>query len=91
MFEMGLKEAKSLKWKLMGAGSGTVGGKEIRDRTKVEGTYKGSEVEKEPFSKLLEFRDVVTTGPAFPLVVACQLGMLRCVSGLKRPELVEVS
>lgn len=88
LFEMALKEAKSLKQKLMKAMSGVVGGNETQKKAN---RGKEGPTEKEPFSKLLEFKDAITTSPAFPLVAACQLGMLRCVAGLKRPELVEVS
>lgn len=112
MFDMGLKEAKSLKRKLSknmqdslvvdveedsqkvpakarGAAKTTSTklkplGKEIAS----EGTVK---VEKEPFSKILEFKDLVMSISAFPLAVSCQLGVLRCLAGLKKPELIEVS
>lgn len=46
--------------------------------------------EKESFSKILEFKQVITSKPAFPLVISCQLGILRCLVGMKRPELIEV-
>lgn len=45
---------------------------------------------KESFSKIIEFKQVITSKPAFPLVISCQLGILRCLVGMKRPELIEV-
>jgi len=98
MFDLGLKESRSLKRTLveaMGSGSGS----QAQDKSMPacllveEEISNGSilEVEKEPINKLLEFDDVATTSPAFPLVISCQLGILRCIAGLKRPELVEVS
>ncbi|KAL7269465.1 separin protein [Rhizina undulata] len=46
-------------------------------------------VEKETVGNLLEFKNVVTTIPAFPLVISCQLGLLRSIAGLNKPEYVE--
>ncbi|KAG0138703.1 peptidase family C50-domain-containing protein [Tuber indicum] len=96
MFELGLKESRSLKRTLAGAvRSG--GGSEKQDKPtpavalaeKEDSRRNVSKVQKEPIDKLLEFDDVVTSSPAFPLVISCQLGILRCIAGLKRPELVE--
>jgi len=103
MFELGLKESRSLKRTLAEA-MGSRAGSQTQDKSMPdksmpacllveEENSHGSilEVDKEPINKLLEFNDVATTSPAFPLVISCQLGILRCIAGLKRPELVEVS
>lgn len=110
MFEMGLKEARSLKRKLsehMQSGM-TVDVEEdgVKIPSKAKGVAKsvssqaraaGKEnaagvvkSEKESFSKILEFKQVNASGSAFPLVISCQLGILRCLVGMKRPELIEV-
>lgn len=49
----------------------------------------GEEVDKEGFSRVLEFAQPSSTSPFLPLVIVCQLGILRCVAGLKRPDMVE--
>lgn len=108
MFEMGLKEARSLKRKLgEHMQSGVVDTQENEPKIpRAKGTLKltsaklrvtGKEnaagavkPEKESFSKILEFKQVITSKPSFPLVISCQLGILRCLVGMKRPELVEV-
>ena len=41
-------------------------------------------------SDLLEFPEISASSPAFPLAIAYQLGVLRCVSGLKRTDIVDV-
>lgn len=41
-------------------------------------------------SDLLEFPEILASSPAFPLAIAYQLGVLRCVSGLKRTDIVDV-
>lgn len=107
MFEMGLKEARSLKRKL---GEHMQNNVDVRgDETKVpkaKGSLKSTSTkvraigkenaamaakpEKESFSKILEFKQVVTSELAFPLVISCQLGILRCLVGMKRPELIDV-
>ncbi|KAH0612981.1 uncharacterized protein H6S33_009361 [Morchella sextelata] len=97
MFEMALKEARSLKRKLtehMQNGSAeekqTNGVQIVSAKSKHSGKEGGAtKPEKESFSKMLEFKDVTASVPAFPLVISCQLGMLRCLAGLKRPELIE--
>lgn len=110
MFEMGLKEARSLKRKLSGHMQSCVVVDTEEDVAKVSAKAKGTlkatsantriigkenvagavKPEKEPFSKILEFKQVNTSKPAFPLVISCQLGILRCLTGMKRPELIEV-
>lgn len=107
MFEVGLKEARSLKRKL-GEHMQNDAVDTQEDETKVP-KAKGSlkltlakskvvgkgdaagvaKPEKESFSKILEFKKVVASGAAFPLVISCQLGILRCLVGMKRPELIE--
>lgn len=105
MFELGLKEARSLKRKL---GEHMQDDAVEEDGTKVpkaKGSLKSTSAkskvvgkenaagaakpEKESFSKILEFKQVITSKPAFPLVISCQLGILRCLVGMKRPELIE--
>jgi separase len=46
--------------------------------------------EKEDPSKLLEFATISPSSSIFPLVISCQLATMRCISGLKRPDLIEV-
>lgn len=41
-------------------------------------------------SRVLEFPQTPSSSPLLPLVIVCQLGILRCISGLKRPDMVEV-
>lgn len=41
-------------------------------------------------SDLLEFPEISASTPVFPLAIAYQLGVLRCVSGLKRTDIVDV-
>ncbi|PWW75361.1 hypothetical protein C7212DRAFT_358438 [Tuber magnatum] len=92
MFELGLKESRSLKRTLAEA---MRNGKQDRPTPPLALVEKGnsreniSKAEKEPVDKLLEFNNVVATNSAFPLVISCQLGILRCIAGLKRPDLVE--
>ncbi|TGZ82401.1 hypothetical protein EX30DRAFT_362974 [Ascodesmis nigricans] len=45
--------------------------------------------EKEPFSKVLELPPIPKGHEALPYAIKCQLGILHCVLGLKRPDLVE--
>ncbi|KAI5795625.1 peptidase family C50-domain-containing protein [Geopyxis carbonaria] len=45
--------------------------------------------ETENLSKILEFTHINPTSPAFPFVIACQLGILKCVVGLKQHEAME--
>ncbi|CUS09257.1 unnamed protein product [Tuber aestivum] len=92
MFELGLKESRSLKRTLAEAmGSGRQDKSAPALVLAGKGNLRGNipKIEKEPVDKLLDFNNVVTTNPAFPLVISCQLGILRCIAGLKRPELIE--
>ncbi|KAG0639234.1 peptidase family C50-domain-containing protein [Tuber brumale] len=96
MFELGLEESRSLKRTLVEA-MGSGGGSEKQDRPtpavalveKEDLRRNVPKAQKEPIDKLLKFNDVAISSPAFPLVISCQLGILRCIAGLKRPELVE--
>lgn len=49
----------------------------------------GDSAEKDS-SRYLEFPTISTTHEAVPYVIKCQLGILHCALGLKRPDLVEV-
>jgi separase len=93
-----LKELKMLKRRLLAVMGKVVGlrangidggvpSKTVNSGCKVIGD---SEVHDPEFSTLLEFSQISTSSMAFPLVIACQLSMLRCVAGLKRPDLIEV-
>lgn len=106
MFEVGLKEARSLKRKLgehMQNG-GVDAQEDEMNVPKAKGSLKSTsaklkvvggnaagavKLEKESLSKILEFEQVISSNPAFPLVISCQLGILRCLVGMKRPELIE--
>lgn len=106
MFEVGLKEARSLKRKLSEhmQNSGVDAQEDEMNVPKAKGSLKSTsaklkavggnaagaaKLEKESLSKILEFEQVITSNPAFPLVISCQLGILRCLIGMKRPELIE--
>ena len=54
-------------------------------------TAEGEDMDQEGFSRVLEFPQPPPSSPVLPLVIVCQLGILRCVAGLKRPDMVEVS
>lgn len=49
-----------------------------------------AKTEGEELSTLLEFPQVSTSSSAFILVISYQLAILRCIAGLKRPEMTEV-
>jgi len=80
-YELALNELRLLKWRLLGLMRGN-GESWVVDV--------GKKVAKEDFSTLLEFPGVSTSSSAFPLVIQCQLCMLRCVLGMKKPGLADV-
>lgn len=72
-------------------GRGTLKSTSAKSRAVGKGNVVGAvKPEKESFSKIIEFKQVITSKPEFPLVISCQLGILRCLVGMKRPELIEV-
>lgn len=50
-----------------------------------------SKAESEELSTLLEFPHISASSSAFPLVISFQLGVMRCITGLKRVEVIEVT
>jgi hypothetical protein len=48
------------------------------------------ELNPDDVSSLLEFANVTPSSFAFPLVIAYQMGVLRCILGFKKPNLLEV-
>lgn len=82
-YGVAMNELKLLKWRLLGLMRGDSGGESwlVDVRKKVA---------KEDFSTLLDFPGVSAMNSAFPLVIQCQLGILRCVVGMKKPGLADV-
>jgi separase len=50
-----------------------------------------SKTEREELSILLSFPHISTSNSAFPIVIGFQLGVLRCIAGLKLVEMIEVT
>lgn len=82
-YELSINELKLLKWRLLGLMRGDKSGESWLVDV-------GKKVAKDDFSTLLEFPGVSASNPAFPLVIQCQLGVLRCILGMKQPGLADV-
>jgi separase len=66
----------------------------LSSRMKGPGKENGMEVdpkaERDDLLTILEFPQVSSSSPAFPLVISYQLAVLRCIAGLKRPDVIDV-
>lgn len=97
-----LKEFKALKCRLeaiMGGVSEVPPAKEaIKTTAKLmarkpagkENAPQAGPGQKESISSILEYGSISTTHPALSMAIDCQIGILRCIVALNRPDIVEV-
>lgn len=62
----------------------------VRKTTGKENTTQADPSQKESISSILEYGPIDTSRPALSMAVDCQIGILRCIVDLKRPDIVEV-
>ena len=97
-FDIAMKELRMLKLRLQLAMSGRVSADNWLQELQADDAAlraSGRPVSKTKTAQpdgesLIEFSQIQPTSSAFPLLISYQLGVLRCVAGLKRSELIEV-